>query len=112
MLWEWPANALTLRRGKPRTLFPAGLRRLHERDQLVAVMFELLVADAGDATELRECRRTRRRDAVDRGVVQHDIGRHTALARHFRTPGPERGEQGGIAGFNAAGGCGSNVAAP
>jgi hypothetical protein len=29
-----------------------GATGLHQRDQLVAVMFELLVADAGDAAEL------------------------------------------------------------
>jgi hypothetical protein len=41
------------------------LRRLNQRDQLVTVMFELLVADAGDAAELCERGRARRRDAVD-----------------------------------------------
>jgi hypothetical protein len=44
-------------------------------------MFELLVADSGYAAELRQRRWTRRRDAIGRGIVQHDIGRHAALAR-------------------------------
>src|ERR1700730_97507 len=43
----------------------SSLRRLNQRDQLVTVMFELLVADAGDAAELCERGRARRRDAVD-----------------------------------------------
>jgi hypothetical protein len=36
--------------------------------------------------------------------VQHDIGRHAALARHFRTPRPERADQRWISGFTLAGG--------
>src|SRR3982074_3734430 len=42
------------------------LRRLHQRQQFVAVMLELLVADAGDAAKLFKRRRSRRRDAVNR----------------------------------------------
>jgi hypothetical protein len=34
-----------------------GATGLHQRDEFVAVMFELLVADAGDATKLGERRR-------------------------------------------------------
>src|ERR1700681_731399 len=44
----------------------SALRRLHQRQQLVAVMFELLVADAGDAAKLFKRRRSRRCDAVNR----------------------------------------------
>src|ERR1700730_2397646 len=50
-------------------LRPAGrsaLRRLHQRQQFVAVMLELLVADTGDAAKLFKRRRPRRRDAVNR----------------------------------------------
>ncbi len=44
----------------------SALRRLHERQQFVAVMLKLLVADAGDAAKLFKRRRSRRRDAVNR----------------------------------------------
>src|ERR1700737_998797 len=54
---------------------PQTTPRFHQRDQFVPIMFELLVADAGDAAELLWSRRARRRDAVDRGVGHHDIGR-------------------------------------
>ena len=43
-----------------------------------------------------ERRRARGRDAVDRGIVQHDIGRHAALARDLAnaTPAERRAEFG------------------
>src|ERR1700739_3771942 len=66
---------------------------LHQRDQFVAVMFELLVADTRDIAQLRRRDGWRCRDGIDRGVVQHDIGRDAALARHFRTPRPEGTDQ-------------------
>src|SRR4051812_20298223 len=87
-------------------------RRPHHCDQLVAVMLELLVADAGDAAELVQCRRPRTRDAVDRRVVQYDIGRHAALARDFGTPRSQRGDEDRVAGPGLAGGQGRKVAAP
>ena len=69
-----------------------GLRvgRPHQCEQFVAVMFELLVADSGDIAEFVERRRTCGGDAVDGGIVQHDIGRDAALARDIGTPGPQR----------------------
>ena len=75
-------------------------------------MFELLVADAGDATELRQRCRTRRRDAVQGCIVEYDIGRHAALARDLGTPRPENAEQSWIAGLRPSGGPGRNIAAP
>jgi hypothetical protein len=48
-----------------------------------SVMLEFRVADAGNLTQLPERFRSRRRDAVDRGVLQHDIGRHAALAHRL-----------------------------
>ena len=59
---------------------------IHQRNQFVAIMFELLVADAGDTTELLERRRTRGRNALYRGIVQHDIGRRFGMS--FDTMGP------------------------
>src|SRR4051794_7491775 len=64
-----------------------------QRDQLVAVMLELLVADAGDVAELVQRRWARGGDAVDGGVMQHHIGRDAAPARHLSTPGAERRDQ-------------------
>ena len=53
-----PVRLLAPRRSEP--AHPSAARRrsrfgaagLHQRDQLVAIVFELLVADAGDAAEL------------------------------------------------------------
>src|SRR4051812_24873230 len=49
-------------------------RRPHHCDQFLPVMFKLLVANAGHTAKLFQCRRARYRDAVDRRVVQHDVG--------------------------------------
>src|SRR6266568_2188409 len=46
-------------------------RPLYQREQLVAIVLELLVADPGDAAKLVERRRAHRGDAVDGGVMQH-----------------------------------------
>ena len=61
-------------------------------------MLELLVADAGDVAEFVERRGPRGGDAVDGGIVQHDIGRHAALARDLGAPCPQRRLQAGIGG--------------
>src|SRR3954447_15559909 len=73
-------------------------------------MFEFLVADAGDAAEFTWRGRARGRDSVDRGIMQHDIGWHAALARHVGTPSPERCEQRWIVGLARASGCGNEIA--
>src|SRR5580692_1261070 len=99
-LWS-AVNSRTLTPGRGEL---STLRCFHQRYQFVAIMFELLVADAGDAAELLRSRWARCRDAVDRGVVQHDVGRHATLARHLGTPGPERADQIRIAGFSPAAG--------
>src|SRR3979411_1583544 len=49
----------------PHSLF----RLLHKRDQFVPIMFELLVADAGDAAELFKCHLARVRYALYLSVV-------------------------------------------
>jgi hypothetical protein len=53
---------------------------LHQRDQRIAIMLELLVADPRDVAELRERRRAQNGDAVDGGIVQHDIGGYATLS--------------------------------
>src|SRR3954462_12230947 len=84
---------------KSRQMTPSSpLRRLYQRDQRLAIMLELGVADAGDAAELVQGGGANRGDAVDGGVVQHDISRHAALARHLGTPGAQRRHQRRIAG--------------
>src|ERR1700733_154832 len=75
-------------------------------------MLELLVADAGDAAKLFQRSRAGGRDAVDGGIVQHDIGRHAALAGDLRTPRPKGAEQVRIASFTVARWRGSKIAAP
>src|SRR5882724_1942751 len=89
-----------------------GAASVHQCEQFVAVMFELLVADAGDATELCQRCRARRRDAVQGCIVEYDIGRHAALARDLGTPRPQNAEQSRIAGFSPSGRSGCNIAAP
>src|SRR5712671_3950480 len=89
-----------------------GAASVHQCEQFVAVMFELLVADAGDTPELCQRCRTRGCDAVQGCVVEYDVGRHATLARDLGTPRPENAEQSRIAGFSPSGGSGSNIAAP
>src|SRR5258705_13784684 len=74
-------------------------------------MLQLLVANPGDAAKFVERRRAHRRDAVDGGVVQHDIGRHAARARDLGTPRLERSIQARIGGFTPAGRGGGPIAA-
>src|SRR5690348_2122754 len=86
--------------------------RPYQSDQLVAVMLELLVADPGDAAKLVERRRAHGGDAVDGGIVQHDIGRHAPLPRHLGTPGAQRGVKRGVRCLALAGRDGRKLAAP
>src|ERR1700693_4847576 len=86
--------------------------RFHQRDQRVAIVLQLLVADAGDAAELVERRRAHAGDAVDRGIVQHHIGRHAVPSGDLRTPRPQRGLQRWIAGFALAGWLMGTLATP
>ena len=86
------------------------VRRPYQRDQLVAIMLELLVADAGNVAKFVERRRARGGDAVDGGIVQHDIGRHASLARDLGAPCPQRGLQAGIGGLRL--GARRQIAAP
>src|SRR5215469_15141177 len=65
---------------------PSSRRRRYQRDQLGAVMLELLVADAGNAAKFSRRRRTCCGDRLDRGVMQHHVGRHAAAARGLRAP--------------------------
>jgi hypothetical protein len=58
------AEFLTSQHGTASNLF-SPRRLLHQRNQLFAVMLELLVADTGNAAELFERSRARGRDAVD-----------------------------------------------
>src|SRR5579864_4546386 len=47
---------------------PSSRRRSHQRDQLRAIVLELLVADAGNAAQRGGRRRARCGDGLDRGI--------------------------------------------
>src|SRR5580704_835580 len=77
--------------------------RFHQRDQRLAIVLELLLADAGDAAKLVERRRAHAGDAVDRGAVHHEIGRPAVPRGNSRTPARGRGRQRRFAGLAWAG---------
>src|SRR6185437_14246348 len=83
----------------------------HQPQQLLSIMLQLLVADAGDAAKLVEGHGPHAGDAVDGGVVQYDVGRYTALAGDLGAPRPQRGVQGRVRHLALAGRIGGKVAA-
>src|SRR6478735_9032493 len=56
----------------------------HDREDLLAEVVRLAVADAVDMTEFVLALRLRPRDFAQRGVVKDDVGRHTPAARNFQ----------------------------
>ena len=65
----------------------------NDREDLLAEVVRLAVADAVDVTEFVLALRLRSRDFAQRRVVKDDVGRHTPAARNFQSQDAQLLEQ-------------------
>src|SRR5439155_32440 len=66
-----------------------GSWRPQHLEHLFAVFAQLRIANAGDTKKVGQARGSRRRDSVERGVVEHDIGGNAGGAGGFEAPPPQ-----------------------